>query len=71
MNHKGFLHSILMMACCILPVVLFVIFAPQLKAASPNFNYSWLFILLCPLMHFFMMKGHSKEDCEKHDKKPD
>jgi uncharacterized membrane protein len=70
MRIKRFLHSILMMACCILPVVLLVVFNPQLKTSS-NFIYSWLFIFLCPFMHLFMMKGHAKENCEKQEKKAD
>lgn len=73
MNKKGFLHGLLMMACCIVPMLLLVAFLPQLKTAAANstsgFNWTWLIILLCPLMHFFMMKGmHGKgESC--HDKK--
>ncbi len=73
MNKKGFLHGLLMMACCIVPMLLLVAFLPQLKTPAANsasgFNWIWLIILLCPLMHIFMMKAmHGKgESC--HDRK--
>ncbi|ATW28042.1 DUF2933 domain-containing protein [Candidatus Formimonas warabiya] len=58
MDHKkGFLHSLLMMACCILPMLGLILLAPQLKAAATKFDYSWLFLLACPLVHLFMMRG--------------
>lgn len=31
--------------------------------------FSFGFLLLCPLMHFFMMKGHSKK--ENHENNPE
>lgn len=68
MKKKGFLQVLLMMACCIIPLLALVAFLPQIKNAASGFNWSWLFILACPLMHIFMMKGmHGKgESC--HDK---
>lgn len=65
MKQKGFLHGLLMMACCIVPMLALVVFLPQIKGAASGFNWSWLFILACPLMHIFMMKGmHEKgESC--------
>lgn len=57
MKKKGFLHGLLMMACCIVPMLALVAFLPQIKNTASGFNWSWLFLLACPLMHVFMMKG--------------
>lgn len=57
MNKKGFLHSILMMACCLIPMLAVFAFLPQIKSTAAGFNWSWLFLLACPLMHIFMMRG--------------
>jgi hypothetical protein len=41
---------------CIL-VLLGIIFLPKLFPSLAGGNYAWLILLLCPLMHVFMMKG--------------
>lgn len=56
MKNKGFLHGLLMMACCIVPMVAIVLFLPQIRNSVAGLNSSWLFILICPLMHIIMMK---------------
>lgn len=63
MGKKGFLHGLLMMAC-IVPMLALVAFLPQIKnATSSGFNWSWLFLLACPLIHILIMKGmHSNEE---------
>lgn len=78
MKKKGFLSGLLMMACCIVPMLALVAFLPQIKSAASGsgFNWSWLFLLACPLMHIFMMKGmhgngescHGKENEKKQIK---
>lgn len=55
-------HLLLMVLCCAIPIILIIGFTLLFKRSS---NYLiWLIILLCPLMHFFMMKGH-KHGLEK------
>lgn len=70
MKKKGLLHDLLMMACCIVPMLVVVAFLPQIKSTASGLNWSWLFLLLCPLMHIFMMKGmHGKGDsCHGNEK---
>lgn len=70
MNKKGFLHGLLMMVCCLVPMLALLLFLPQIKGATSGFNWSWAFLLLCPLMHIFMMKGmHGKGDsCHGNEK---
>lgn len=63
--NKKFLHF-LMMACCILPLIAVLLYAPQLKSNLSGSNLSWLIILICPLMHIVMMKFMP---CSKNDKK--
>jgi len=62
-KHGGLFHGLLMMLCCLIPIVL--IFAFSRFGASSVLSYG--FLLLCPLMHIFMMKGmlggHDKESC--------
>ncbi|MBZ4654070.1 MAG: hypothetical protein JG781_1409 [Peptococcaceae bacterium] len=59
MNHKnhGPLHGLLMMLCCLLPIVALIFFAPQFKSSFGGANLTWLFLLACPLMHVLMMFG--------------
>lgn len=48
-----------MAVCCLAPVILVISFISLYKGSS---NYwVWLIILLCPLVHIFMMKGHKQE----------
>lgn len=73
MNKKGLLHGLLMMACCIFPMILLAAFLPQLKTAAANsssgLNWTWLILLLCPLMHILMMKGMHGMGESCHDNK--
>ena len=60
-------HLLLMVICCLVPAILIIVLLPLFKE-----NWIWLIILLCPLLHIFMMKGHTNHnDCgkEKEDKK--
>jgi len=73
MNKKGFLHGLMMMACCIVPIIALLAFSPLLRGNGSGFNWSWLFILLCPLMHIFMMKGMmgNKGSCHGNEEEKD
>ncbi|KJS19514.1 MAG: hypothetical protein VR72_18310 [Clostridiaceae bacterium BRH_c20a] len=59
MNHNkkhGVFHGLLMLICCLAPILLLVLFAPQLRnLAGGGSNLYWLILLLCPLMHIGMM----------------
>lgn len=46
-------HGILMLLCCLLPIILLAL-VPLLGIKS---NVGLLFLLICPLMYIFMMKG--------------
>jgi len=64
-------NKALMMLVCVAPVIIVVgIFS----LSGGNNSWAWLFILLCPLAHLFMMKGHEHSHNEHdiqndHDKK--
>lgn len=50
---SGIKHTLLMLVCCLAPLGL-VLFLQQ----SGNFGGAgYLLLLLCPLMHLFMMRG--------------
>jgi len=70
MNKKGLLHGLLMLACCLIPMLALFAFLPQIKSNTAGFNWSWLFFLACPLMHILMMRGmHGKgENCHSGKK---
>ena len=51
-------HLLLMAICCLAPIVLFVDVLSFFKASSDY--WIWLIILLCPLMHILMMRGHKQ-----------
>lgn len=59
-KHKG--HFWMMLICC--AVMIGGIF---LIGRSGSGNWGILFILLCPLMHIFMMKGHMGHNDHKED----
>ncbi len=55
MNLKGNRHMWLMLLCCLIPVgALVAIFLFNVQVSSAFFVGM---LLLCPLLHFFMMKG--------------
>jgi len=56
-------HLLLMIVCCLVPAVLIVGFLSFFKGSN---YWSWLVILLCPLMHIFMMSGHAHDDRCNH-----
>lgn len=56
-------HSLLMILCCLVPIVLVMFFAHRFEGT----NWFWLFLLLCPVMHVFMMKSMHKGECDQED----
>jgi len=52
-------HGLMMLLCCVVPLLL-LIGAVYLFGLSKSYLY-WFFLLLCPLMHFLMMKDMHKE----------
>lgn len=49
-------HLLLMVLCCAIPIILIIGF---IFLFETNINFwIWLIILLCPLLHIWMMKGH-------------
>lgn len=53
-------HLLVVVLCCVVPIVLIVGFLALFKGSSDY--WIWLIILLCPLIHLFMMRGHKHED---------
>lgn len=53
-------HLLVVVLCCVVPIVLIVGFLALFKGSSDY--WIWLIILLCPLIHLFMIKGHKHED---------
>jgi len=60
-------HSLMMLICCGVPLLLLII-SIYFFGLSKNYLL-WLILLLCPIMHYFMMKDmhkkHSKKDMDK------
>ncbi len=58
-------HSLMMVICCAVPLVLI---AGLYFLGFSNYAF-WLVLLLCPIMHLFMMKdmGHSKHSNQQTD----
>ncbi|ADL07482.1 hypothetical protein Toce_0713 [Thermosediminibacter oceani DSM 16646] len=54
-NNRGLLHALMMSLCCVLMLVAVALLARKFGASGNIFSYA--FILLCPLMHVFMMMG--------------
>lgn len=63
-GHSGMGHGLMMILCCLVP--LGVAFA--LKAMGYGAAAGYLVILLCPLMHIFMMRGMLKGKAGDHAK---
>lgn len=61
----GIWHGLLMLVGCIVPMVLLVTLLGR-RSAGASSNLWWVFLVICPLLHIFMMKGmmggHKHED---------
>lgn len=53
-------YGLIMALCCLGLIVLSAVLAVRGNGAS------WLAFLLCPLMHLFMMRGHSHGGNHQH-----
>jgi len=51
-------HLLLMALCCLAPLALIIGFSAFFRGGSSS--WVWLIILLCPVLHFWMMKGHQE-----------
>ncbi|WP_035571309.1 DUF2933 domain-containing protein [Halonatronum saccharophilum] len=64
-GHGG--HMWMMLVCCLLMFGGIWLFG-GLGSEGAGINSSWIFFLICPIMHIFMMKGMMKDDhCKKED----
>lgn len=52
-------HMLKMLACCLIPLILVAVL--YLTGFSGDYLF-YVILLLCPLMHFFMMRDH--KHCE-------
>lgn len=59
-------HGLIMLVCCIVPLAL-VFAAVYFFGLSKSYLY-WLVLLLCPITHYFMMKGMHKGHAGKKEK---
>jgi len=53
-------HLLMMALCCLIPIILIIGLLSLFEGSSKY--WTWLIILLCPLMHIFMMRGHKNDD---------
>lgn len=51
-------HLLMMILCCAVPLA--IVFGAVYWFGAPRSYLYWLVLLLCPLMHFFMMKDMHK-----------
>ena len=59
-------HSLMMVICCGVPLIILMI---AVNYFSLNNKYlTWSIILLCPAMHFFMMKDMHKKHSDARNK---
>lgn len=56
-KHSGLLHMLMMAVCCLVPLAGALVLS-QLGYGNAA---SFLMLLLCPLMHLFMMRGHGSK----------
>ncbi|AIF53328.1 DUF2933 domain-containing protein [Pelosinus sp. UFO1] len=53
----GWKHMVMMMVCCLAPLGLVLL----LKQSGYEGSANYLVLLMCPLMHFFMMRSMGKK----------
>ena len=56
-------HFLLMALCCLAPIILVVGFLSLFKGSSNS--WFWLIVLLCPLLHIIIMRGHKHGEVSK------
>lgn len=60
----GIKHMLLMLVCCLAPLGLVLLLQQDGNVGGA----SYLILLLCPLMHFFMMQGMRNKSGKEPDK---
>ena len=57
----GWKHMLMMVACCLTPLVLFFLVSRGTFGDISGYSgyVGYLMLLICPLMHIFMMRKHS------------
>ncbi len=58
-------HSLMMVICCGIPLILLVV-AVYLFGLSKSYLF-WFILLLCPIMHFWMIGDMHKEHLKKEE----
>jgi len=56
-------HMLLMLVCCLVPLA--IVYAGIYFLGWSNSILTWSILLLCPLAHIFMMKGHEGHQGKK------
>ncbi len=54
---------LLIVLCCLVPIVLIIGFLSLFNEGSTY--WIWLVILLCPILHIWMMRGHKSSELYK------
>ncbi|MBR9699328.1 DUF2933 domain-containing protein [Candidatus Woesearchaeota archaeon] len=62
----GSSHRKMMLICCGIPLILLVV-GVYLLGWNDRYLFWWI-LLLCPLMHFIMMKDMHKKEVKENDK---
>ncbi|MCC5911737.1 MAG: DUF2933 domain-containing protein [Clostridiaceae bacterium] len=67
-NHKGKNHGLLMLLCCLVPLVAILLLPRLGLEVGPIGRLApYAIFLICPLMHIgmmaFMFKGKKNDDC--------
>ncbi len=60
-------HGLMMIICCATPLIILIL-AIYFLGVSNKYIF-WLVLLLCPLMHFFMMKYMHGDNKNREEKK--
>lgn len=69
-NHKGKNHSLLMLLCCLIPLIAIVVLPRLGIELGPIGRLApYALFLICPIMHIgmmvFMFKGNKNQDCHE------
>lgn len=58
-------HMLLMIVCCAVPLAL-ILALPYLGVSLSSSGWLLLVLLLCPLLHLFLMRGHGHAEKKGH-----
>ncbi len=72
-DHSGNKHMTIMLLCCLIPLA--AVFAVSVLGISLSGLGTVALVLLCPLLHIFMMRGmmghNRQEQASCHETKPE